>query len=127
MPRAAMSVATSTRYCPLLKPPSACVRCACERLPWIRSRLNAGRTEDRRHTVGAVLRPGEHQRILDFAAFQQREQQRRLQVLRHRIDRLRDADGRRRPPLILIVAGLRSISRASSAIGGGIVALKNSV
>ena len=35
--RATMSVATSTWISPALKPASACVRCACERLPWIRS------------------------------------------------------------------------------------------
>jgi len=39
MPRAAMSVATSTRYLPDLNPSSACVRCVCDRLPWIRSAL----------------------------------------------------------------------------------------
>ena len=63
-----------------------------------------------------------------LAALEQREQQRRLELLRHRIDRLRDA----RPPAPtcrsrLIVTGLCSISRASATIGGGMVALKNSV
>ena len=48
-------------------------------------------------------------------------------MLRHRIHRLRDADGGRGRPLQVDRPGSRSISRASSAIGGGIVALKNSV
>ncbi len=39
MPRAAMSVATSTGYSPLLNPASASVRCACDRLPWMRAAL----------------------------------------------------------------------------------------
>jgi hypothetical protein len=54
-------------------------------LPWIRLGLNTRCTERPRHAVGAVLRPREHERILDFAAFQQGEEQPIFQMLRHRI------------------------------------------
>src|SRR5260370_11970709 len=50
-----------------------------------------------RETIGAVLGAREHERVLDFA-LQQTDEQRRLQLLRHGIDRLRDSGrGRRRP------------------------------
>ena len=81
-----------------------------------------------RQTIGAMLGPREHQRVAHLAALEQRQQQRRLQMLRHRIDGLRDADGRQRPPLDVDRRRRRAASPCdSSAIGGGIVALKNSV
>ena len=43
--------------------------------------------------VGAVLRAREDEHVLDLAALQELEQQRRLQVLGDRVDRLRDPDG----------------------------------
>ena len=52
-----------------------------------------------RQPVGAVLGPREDERVVHLAARQQLQQQRRLQMLRHRIDGVRDPDGRRRSPL----------------------------
>ena len=43
-----------------------------------------------------MLRAREDERLLHDVALEQREQQRRLELLRDGIDRLRDADGRRR-------------------------------
>ncbi len=60
--------------------------------------------------------------FVDEAALQQLEKQRRLQILRHRIHRLRNADGRRRLLLQVDRDRFFSISVASVAIGGGIVA-----
>ena len=51
-----------------------------------------------RETVGTVLGSREHQRVLHFA-LQQLEQQRRLERLQHRVDRLRDPRRRLRAPL----------------------------
>ncbi len=42
-----------------------------------------------------MLGPREHQGLRHLAPLEQREQERRLELLRHRVDRLRDADGRR--------------------------------
>ena len=58
--------------------------------------LDALLGEEAHQLVGAVLRPGEDQRVVDLAAAEQFEQQPRLQVLRHRVDGLGDTDGRRR-------------------------------
>ena len=57
--------------------------------------LDALPLEVRRQAIGAVLGPREHQRLRHHAARQQRREQGALQVLRHRVDRLRDADGGR--------------------------------
>ncbi len=64
MPRAAMSVATRTRYLPLLKPASASVRWDCERLPWMRSALIPVLDQLRLQPVGAVLGAREDERLL---------------------------------------------------------------
>ena len=50
-----------------------------------------------REAVRAVLRAREHEDALEVAALEQREEQRELQVLRDRVDGLRDADGGQRP------------------------------
>ena len=60
--------------------------------------LDALPLEVRRQAIGAVLGAREHQRLRHHAARQQRREQRALQVLRHRVHRLRDADGRRGLP-----------------------------
>ena len=78
-------------------------------------------------SIGAMLRARENERLLHVAALQQRHEQHRFEPLRHGIDGLGDARRRRRLALTLDRAGLRSISPVSAAIGGGIVALKNSV
>ena len=52
-----------------------------------------------RQPIGAMLRFREHERFLHVALIEERQQQRRLQMRRHRIDRLRDAHRRRRAPL----------------------------
>ena len=58
--------------------------------------LHAVLAEVLREPVRAVLRAREDERVLHAAVVQQPDEQRRLQVLRHRIRRVRDADGRRR-------------------------------
>ena len=47
-----------------------------------------------------MLRPREDEHLIDVAAPQQRDQQRRLQLLRHRVDGLRDPGRRDRRPLL---------------------------
>jgi hypothetical protein len=44
--------------------------------------LNACRAERSRQTIGPVLRSGENECILNLAAFQQRDEQKRFQMLR---------------------------------------------
>jgi hypothetical protein len=80
--------------------------------------LDAVLHEEIRETVGAMLRAGEDQRLLEDLALQQLQQQRRLEILGYGIRGVR---------WTLIVAGFFSISAASAPIGAGIVALKNSV
>jgi hypothetical protein len=55
MPRAAMSVATSTRYAPARKPSSACLRCACDARRGCRAALMPTRASVFATLVGAVL------------------------------------------------------------------------
>ena len=74
-----------------------------------------------------MFRPREDERVVHLVAFEQLQQQRRLEVLRHRIDRVGDPTAGAERRSILIVDGVFSISRDSCTIGGGIVALKNSV
>ena len=50
-----------------------------------------------RQPIGAMLRARKHQRFLDVALVQQREQQVLLQVRRNGIDGVRDARRRKRP------------------------------
>ena len=49
--------------------------------------------------VGAVLGAGEYECLLHQVALKQREEEHRLELLRHRVDRLGDPDGRRGLPL----------------------------
>ena len=56
--------------------------------------------------IGAVLRPREREDVLDVAALDELEEEQRLQVLRHRVDGLRDADRGRRGPLEVDREGL---------------------
>ncbi len=55
-------------------------------------RLDAGLHQVARESVGAMLGAREDERVVDLAARQEMRQERRLEHLRHRIDRLRDAD-----------------------------------
>src|SRR5262249_30759675 len=57
------------------------------------------RREMLRQAVGAVLGAREHERVAHVGRSQQRQQQTRLQRLRHRVNRLRDARRRRGAPL----------------------------
>ena len=61
--------------------------------------LEVPRREELREPIGAMLRAREHERVVHLALLQQRRQQHRLQVLRDRIYRVRDAGRRRRSPL----------------------------
>ena len=94
MPRAAMSVATSTRYLPRLKSASARVRCACERSPWMRSAAHVVAFEQCGQPVGARFGARERDRAVDRVVFEQFEQQIALAGLADGIDRLGDAFGR---------------------------------
>ena len=62
-------------------------------------RIDAVLGEELPQAVGAMLGAREHQRFLDEVAIEDREQQRRLELLRHRIRRLRDARRRLRDAL----------------------------
>ena len=62
--------------------------------------------EQLEQAVGAVLRAREHQRLLHVTAFQQLDEERRLEVLRHGIQRLRDAAGRCRLALEIDLRGV---------------------
>ena len=122
-----MSVATSTRYFPRLNPASASVRCDCDRFPWIRSALKPRLTRKRWSRLARCL-----VRVKTSASFMS---PRSSSVASS--DDLSSCDtgytawvmptagaaGR----LTFSVAGRRSISWASAAIGGGIVALKSIV
>ena len=61
--------------------------------------LDARVAEKLGEPVGAVLGAREDERVVHVLALQQVQQQRRLQMLRHRIDRVRDPDRGRRAPL----------------------------
>ena len=100
MPRAAMSVATSTRKRPLLKPASAlrALRLAAVAVDALAG--DAAALEELGEPVGAVLGAREDERVVDrVRSPQQLEQQGGLELLPHRVDRLRDAGGRRRRAL----------------------------
>src|SRR4026209_2771077 len=102
MPRAAMSVATSTWNRPSLNPASAAVRCAWLRLPWMRADFTAWRGgEWGGEPVGPVLRAREGEHAAGAGLLEQLDQQRGLQLPGHRIDGVRDADRRRGPALHL--------------------------
>ena len=69
--------------------------------------------------VGAVLGAGEDQRLLHVAPLEQGQEQRRLELLRHRVYRLGDPHGGRGAGAPgRWMTGLRSISRVSVRIGG---------
>ena len=107
MPRAAISVATSTRTAPDLKSFSARSRWFCERFEWIVPVLIPAALEPARDPIGAMLRPGENEDGIELRIGQQMEQKRRLQMrahfiseLRHRVRRIRapaDLDNLGRP------------------------------
>jgi hypothetical protein len=127
MPRAAMSVATSTGYRPALEAGErgralrlrAVAVDPLGRMPaltrWSARRL--ARCLVRVKTSACCMSP----------ALQQLEQQRRLELLRHRIDRLGDAAAGRRLALALDGHGVLQHLGGQRAMGGGIVALKKSV
>ena len=127
MPRAAMSVATSTRYVPSLNPLSAAVRWACERLPWMRSALTPfftrysarrlARCLVRVKTSASFMSPrcSSARKSADFSSW----------CTGYTACVMPTAGCERRSRLI--EAGFLSISRASAPMGPGMVALKNSV
>ena len=82
-----------------------------------------------RETIGAVLGPREHQRVVDVAACEQlRASSAAFSCCGTGYTACVMPVGGRRGPLDVDRSpDCCSISRASSAIGGGIVALKNSV
>ncbi len=65
--------------------------------------------------VGAVLRPREGDDAPDLAPREELEEELRLQLLRHRVDRLRDADGRGR--LALQVDRRRGVEDVARELG----------
>ena len=76
MPRAAMSVATSTRISPFLKPASACVRAVWLLLPWIAigaDAVPAPATRARR--LAPCLVRGEHQHLAPVVRLDEVRQQ----------------------------------------------------
>ena len=66
------------------------MRCACDRLPWMRSVLMPASHQEVGEPVGAMLRAREDQRLRHRPARQEMDDQQRFQFLRHRIDGLRD-------------------------------------
>jgi hypothetical protein len=104
MPRAAMSVATSTRMLGILparKPSSARSRAFCDLLPWIAAAPTPCALEVIGDAVGAVLGAREHQHALDADVAQQLEQQARLSLLvdeEHLLVDLLGGRRHRRPP-----------------------------
>ena len=68
MPRAAMSVATSTCRSPLLKSASALVRALWLLLPWIAIALMPCFVQVLGQAVGAVLGAREHQHLVPVVA-----------------------------------------------------------
>ncbi len=91
MPRAATSVATSTRRRPERNAASAFVRC-----DWLRTPALGAESllhELLRQAVGPAPRTREHESVLHLAAVEQRYEQVRLVALRDRVDGLRDARG----------------------------------
>jgi len=61
-------------------------------------RLDAAFTSCNCKRFGAVLGARKHERFLHHAGAKQVEEERRLEILAHRIDRLRDTDSRCRFP-----------------------------
>jgi hypothetical protein len=92
MPRAAMSVATSTWILPCLKSSSARVRAPCDLLPWIAAQRQAVARQALGQAVGAVLGAGEHQALAHVTVIDQARQQRML--ARCRRDRRDDRSAR---------------------------------
>ena len=78
IPRAAMSVATSTGTWPDLKAAIARSRCGWDLLPWIAAAGDAGGGKLADDLVGAMLGAAEHQRPLRPVLLQEQGQQRRL-------------------------------------------------
>ncbi len=93
MPRAAMSVATSTRILPARKASSARWRAFCDLLPWMASDSMPFLARCSAHLVGAMLGAGEDDDAVHRQVLQQLDQQ--LALLRHGdvIELLLDAVG----------------------------------
>jgi hypothetical protein len=72
--------------------------------------------------VRPMLGPREHEHARQLGALEQCDQQRGLELGRHRVDGVRDADGGGGGAL-----DVTSMSRDRATTGGGIVAEKNSV
>ncbi len=84
-----MSVATSTRTVPSLKPASARVRAPWLLLPWIAAASMPSFVQLLGEAVGAVLHAREHQHLLPVAGDDQVAQQFALAALVDRVDQLR--------------------------------------
>ena len=94
-PRAATSVATSTRISPDLKPSSARVRSGCERSEWIATASRPSRSSRSASRRGGELRPGEDEHLAQVVLADQVGEQRLLAVAIDRVDELVDRlDGR---------------------------------
>ena len=129
MPRAAISVATSTRSSPALKLPSARSRVSLRLVAVDRRRRGCRRCEMPRHPVGAVLGAREHERARDVLVRGARARAARSSCrLLDEVDALIDALDRGRDGVTATLAGSRQQSVGESSRSRfGIVAEKNSV
>ena len=91
MPRAAMSVATSARMSPLLKPASAWVRADWLLLPCRAMAVMPFLFQELGHVVGAELGAGEHQHLAPVVFLDDVRQQGFFLAATDRVDQLRDA------------------------------------
>ena len=131
MPRAAMSVATSTRALPRLKLSSARWRAFCDLLPWMASARCRVLRQLLGDAVGAVLGAGEDDARGSIAGSRSRSAQQRALVGASSRSRRAGRSCRRRRPwpcgATSTRSGLRSMSRASLAMSSGMVAENSSV
>ena len=90
MPRAAMSVATRTRTWPCLELLKGAQALVLRAIAVQRAGLDAARVELARDAVGAVFGAGKDEHGVERGVFEQRDEQRELEVPRHFVGDLRD-------------------------------------